>query len=219
MNEHVMEHLSDYLDDELDPVTTRAVARHLAGCQDCSATLNQLKTVKNWAPGFTGLPTAHDLWPGVKGEIEKPGRTALPWHGRRVTIGMPLLLAASVVLLLLSGAVVTLLRRGPGSNHVVATQTVRPGWNFEKAGLTDQQYDTAITQLEQLLATSDSVLEPGTLQVIRQSLTKIDKAIDDARLAIARDSNNAFLRASIAANQRRKLALLRTAAQAVTAKS
>jgi hypothetical protein len=39
-----------------------------------------------------------------------------------------------------------------------------------------QQYDTAVAQMEQLLATSDSVLEPGTLQVIRQSLMKIDKA-------------------------------------------
>lgn len=221
MNEHVMDQLSDYLDDELDPVTTKAVARHLAECPACSATLGQLRAVKAWAPGFTGLPTADDLWPSVKDGIEKPARTTLPWHGRQVTIGMPLLLAASVVLLLLSATVVTLMRRGTdgSSTGVPMIPVQHAGWNDSTQQATNDQYDAAVVQLEALLATNDTLIEPGTLKVIRQSLMKIDKAIDDARLAIARDSNNAFLRASIAANQRRKLALLRTAAQAVTAKS
>jgi hypothetical protein len=218
MSEHMLDQLSDYLDDELDPVATAAVARHLAECQACAETLEQLRAVRTWAPGYTGLPTSGDLWPQVKRGIATPARTTLPWHGRRVTIGMPLLLAASVVLMLLSATAVTLLRHG---QTISPDSTVRGpgGWNFTVAGTTDQQYDTAVAQLEELLATNDTLLEPGTLQVIRQSLMKIDQAIADARVAIARDSNNAFLRASIAANMRRKLALLRTAAQAVTAKS
>lgn len=221
MNEHPMDQLSAYLDGELNPVVAAQVERHLAECQHCAAALRQLRAVKAWAPGYAGLPTARDLWPAVKQGIEMPARSPLPWQGRRVSVGMPLLLAASLVLLLLSATVVVLLRRAPATSAAVVAEQPHAagGWDIQKAGLTDQQYDTAVAQLEQLLATSDSVLKPGTLQVIRQSLTKIDKAIDDARLAIARDSNNAFLRASIAANQRRKLALLRTAAQAVAAKS
>jgi hypothetical protein len=221
MSEHMLDQLSDYLDDELDSVAGAAVARHLAECQACAETLEQLRAVRTWAPGYSGLPTSRDLWPQVKRGIGTRARTTLPWHGRRVTIGMPLLLAASVILVLLSATVVTLMRRGPADTVDSTSVVIRKHgkWDYQKAGLTDQQYDTAVAQMEQLLATRDSVLEPGTLQVIRQSLMKIDKAIDDARQAIARDSNNAFLRASIAANMRRKLDLLRTAAQAVTAKS
>lgn len=218
MSEHMTEQLSAYLDGELDSVSTAAVERHLAQCQACAGTLDQLRAVKTWAPGYTGLPTAQDLWPAVKRGIDTPARRTLPWHGRRVTIGVPLLLAASVILMLLSATAVMLIRRGSVSGP--DSVAVGPGgWNTMEAGITDQQYDTAVAQLEELLATNDTLIEPGTLQVIRQSLMKIDKAIDDARVAIARDSNNAFLRASIAANMRRKLALLRTAAQAVTAQS
>jgi len=220
MSEHMLDQLSDYLDDELDSVAGAAVARHLAECQACAETLEQLRAVRTWAPGYAGLPTSRDLWPQVKRGIEAPAKTTLPWHGRRVTIGVPLLLAASVILVLLSATVVTLMRRGtPRVADTTGIIAEAPGWDWSKAQLIDRQYDTAVAQLEQFLATSDSVLEPGTLQVIRQSLMKIDKAIDDARLAIARDSNNSYLQASIAANRQRKLALLRTAAQAVTAKS
>jgi len=217
MSEHMLDQLSDYLDDELDSLASAAVARHLAECQACADTLEQLRAVRTWAPAYTGLPTAGDLWPQVKHGIEPPAKTTLPWHGRRVTIGVPLLLAASVILVLLSATVVMLMGRGTASNHAI----VEPdhGWNPIVASTTDRQYDAAVAQLETLLAANDSLLEPGTLQVIRQSLMKIDKAIDDAQLAIARDSNNSYLQASIAANRQRKLALLRTAAQAVTAKS
>lgn len=219
MSEHLIDQLSAYLDGELDPFAAAQVERHLAECQACAATLSQLGAVKAWAPGYAGQQTARDLWPAVKSGIETPARTTLPWHGRRVTMGLPLLLAAGVVLMLLSATVVMLLRPQGVSADSTGAVSSHLGWDITKAQLTDDQYDTAVAQLEALLASNDSALEPATLQVIRQSLAKIDKAIDDARIAIARDSNNAFLRASIAANQRRKLALLRTAAQAATAKT
>ena len=219
MSDHVVEQLSLHLDGELDPVSSAAIERHLAECQACSETLEQLRAVKSWAPGYAGMPTSRDLWPSVKRVIEAPARPSLPWHGRRVTLGVPLLLAASVVLMLLSATVVLLMRPGSGSVQDSTTAAAHAGWDVRKAGITDQEYDVAVAQLEELLAANDSLLEPGTLEVIRQSLVKIDQAIEDARLAIARDSNNAFLEASIAANRQRKLALLRTAAQAVTAKS
>lgn len=221
MSEHMSEQLSAYLDGELDTLSSAALERHLATCQACAATLEQLKAVKTWAPGYTGLPTSHDLWPAVHRKIQTPARTTLPWHGRRLTIGVPLLLAASVILVLLSATVVMLLRPGGAIGRDSTIVAVEPGhsWDPIQAGLVDREYDAAVVQLEELLAANDTLLEPGTLKVIRQSLMKIDKAIDDARLAIARDSNNAFLQASIAANRQRKLALLRTAAQAVTAKS
>lgn len=220
MSEHSVEQLSAYLDGELDAVSSAAVERHLESCQACAETLSQLKAVKAWAPGYAGLPTSRDLWPSVKAEIERPAKPALPWHGRRVTVGVPLLLAAAVVLMLLSATMVMMMRRGtPGLNETTSVLVRPAGWDPSKQQVTDDQYDAAIAQLEAVLATNDTMLEPGTLKVIRQSLMKIDKAIDEARLAIASDSNNAFLRASIAANMRRKLDLLRTAAQAVAATS
>ena len=92
-------------------------------------------------------------------------------------------------------------------------------FNVELANATDEQYDAAVEQLEAILASNDTALEPETLRVIRQSLVTIDKAIDDARAAIAQDSTNDFLNASIQQNMRRKLEILRTATLAATAKS
>lgn len=135
---------------------------------------------------------------------------------------VPHLLAAGIALMLLSAGAMWLARskQQPLGPEVSGSfPTVSKTWSSYKAAATEKQYDQAVAQLEGILAGSDSILEPGTLKVIRESLATIDRAILDAREAIARDSNNSYLNASIALNMRRKLDILRTAAQAVAAKS
>lgn len=224
MNDHLGEQLSAYLDGELDSAAAAAVERHLAECADCRAALKQLGLVKQWAPGFAGVPASGELWGKVLKGIERPAPIAKPqiaWHGRRINVGMPMLLAASIALVLIGAGVVYSLRpREQPSVVAVAVSTLERGWDPIRASNTAQKYDAAVAELETILNSSATSLEPATLKVIRESLARIDTAIAQARAAIARDSSgNKFLERSIEGYQKRKLALLRTAAQAVSAQS
>jgi len=58
-------------------------------------------------------------------------------------------------------------------------------------------------------------LEPKTLKVIEENLRIIDRAIAEARSAIAADPANSYLRSQVAANMRRKLDILRQATDVI----
>jgi len=223
MHDQFMEQLSAYLDQELSDRDQAAVAQHLEECSACRQALAEMRTITVWAPTYQGLPTNRDLWPAIESQLPRSELSKTiklqGWRARRVSIRVPLLIAAAVVLMLLSAGAMWLARSD--QLRIAQGSAVGPakGWDVQRASNTEQEYDTAVAQLEQILAAGDSTLDPSTLRVIRESLTKIDQAILDARQAIARDSNNSYLNASIALNMRRKLDILRTAAQAVSAKS
>lgn len=227
MHDQFIEQLSDYVDGELSRPARTRLEQHLVECAECSRTVGQIRQVAAWAPTYEGIAPAHDLWPQVESQLSPARSTATRqagerWFGRRITMRVPHLLAAGIALMLLSAGAMWLARskQQPLGPEVSGSfPTVSKTWSSYKAAATEKQYDQAVAQLEGILAGSDSILEPGTLKVIRESLATIDRAILDAREAIARDSNNSYLNASIALNMRRKLDILRTAAQAVAAKS
>jgi hypothetical protein len=78
-----------------------------------------------------------------------------------------------------------------------------------------QAFDQAVGELEQVLAQGRNRLEPRTLQIIEENLRVIDRAIAEARAAIAADPANAYLSGQVAANMHRKLEILRRAATAI----
>jgi putative zinc finger protein len=87
------------------------------------------------------------------------------------------------------------------------------------AGLDDAGYDRAVRDLERVLDAGRSRLDSTTVATIEGSLAKIDAAIAEARAAIQRDPANAYLRRQIASNMRRKVDLLRVAANAIAART
>jgi hypothetical protein len=223
MHDTIMQQLTAYADGELKPAERETVERHLADCAQCRRALEGIRAVKAWAPRYEGSAPSRDLWRNIESRLgTRPiGSGAMPpaWHGRRVSVRVPLLVAAAIALLVLGAAATRLFQ----SNQVIQQGGVpvieAKHWDPAQEQLTNSQYDAAVTELEAILATNDSALEPATLKVIRESLATIDKAIADARQAIADDSTNDYLNASIAQNMRRKLGILRMAAQAATAKS
>lgn len=223
MHDTIMQQLSAYSDGELKPAERESVDRHLAECAECRRVLEGIRAVKAWAPTYQGTAPSKDLWRNIESRLgTRPigsGPMKPAWHGRKVSVRLPLLAAAAVTLLLLGAAATRLFL----SNQVVSDSVplVQAGhnWNSAREDSTNNQYDAAIAELEAVLRSNGDALEPATLQVIHESLASIDKAIDDARKAIAADSTNDYLNASIAQNMRRKLGILRMAAQAATAKS
>ena len=76
-------------------------------------------------------------------------------------------------------------------------------------------YDAAVGDLERVLAQGRDHLDAKTLKVIEDNLRIIDRAIAEARSAIAADPANGYLRSQVAANMRRKLDILRQATDVI----
>ncbi|HEX9108666.1 MAG TPA: zf-HC2 domain-containing protein [Longimicrobiales bacterium] len=82
----------------------------------------------------------------------------------------------------------------------------------EARGLSaDRAYDSAVSDMERLLRRERSRLQPETVKVLEASLADIDRAIAEARRALARDPANVYLNDHLAESMRLKLELLRTA--------
>jgi hypothetical protein len=62
-------------------------------------------------------------------------------------------------------------------------------------------------------------LDTTTVRVLERNLALIDRAIADARRALAADPSNSYLNAHLAQTMRRKIDLLRQAADLVAARS
>ena len=74
-------------------------------------------------------------------------------------------------------------------------------------------YDAAVTQLEQAAARSEGRLDPRTTRVLEESMATIDRAIADARAALAADPANAYLHRHLDRTMKQKLDLLQQAAK------
>lgn len=71
------------------------------------------------------------------------------------------------------------------------------------------RYDATINELQGALQASRSRLDPHTVQIVEQNLALIDKAIAEARAALAADPASPYLNAHLASTMRRKVALLK----------
>jgi hypothetical protein len=123
MNDDWTDRLSEYLDDELTPDERRAIERHLAGCEACAATLEELGRVVERARSLPARAPAADLWTGIAERIDAPlaagGRVPAfrPRAPHRVSFTLPQLAAASVLLAVVSGGVAWRLAGRPEGLH------------------------------------------------------------------------------------------------------
>ncbi|TMQ71489.1 MAG: hypothetical protein E6K81_09965 [Candidatus Eisenbacteria bacterium] len=155
------------------------------------------------------------------------------WWRRRLDLAVPQLAAAAVVLVLLSAGAMWLLLHGSGTRGPAVTgvtpvapppvAAARP--ESTQAPLAaaappaspalvtagNAGYDAAVAELEDALASGRGRLDPRTLRVVEQNLRVIDRALDEARRAVAADPGNTWLRSHLAATMKRKVDLLRSA--------
>jgi hypothetical protein len=76
-----------------------------------------------------------------------------------------------------------------------------------------------VADLQRVLEAGRGTLDTATVRVIEKNLARIDRAIADARRALAADPGNAYLNAHLAQTMRRKIDLLRQAATIVASRS
>ena len=213
MHDQITDRLSEYVDDELASTERAAVDTHLAGCAECSAVLDDLRSIVAAAGRLPGSMPDRELWAGVTDRIGAKNRV-LPLALRtrkRFSFTAPQLAAAGIILMLLSGGLVYMVR--PQMQPVAtAADTAPPATPVvAPASLVDPQYEDAAADLEQILAQGRGRLDPQTVRVLEQNLQAIDAAIAQSRRALEADPANAFLNSHLESARQRKLALLRRA--------
>jgi anti-sigma factor RsiW len=142
MTDKWMDRLSEYLDDELTPAERTQLEAHLAGCAECSATLQGLEQVMARARALPLLAPQSDLWQGIAQRITAQATTSTehveepPVEGvvdlrqfanrkkLRLSFSVPQLAAAGIVLMLVSGASVFLALRGTRNAQIPGVPTV-----------------------------------------------------------------------------------------------
>lgn len=224
MNDHWTDRLSEYLDGDLAPGERGALEAHLESCASCRTTLAELRRVVARAQALEDTPPARDLWPAIARRLQPAGAVAdfaarrgrRPAAARRVSLTWVQLAAAALVLMAVSaGAVVTALRgRGPAAAPAVAPIALAPapdGAATPAAWTTSTRYDAAVAELEQVLQQHRAELDTATVRVLEKNLLIIDRAIAEARAALAADPSSAYLNHHLARTMRRKLDLLRRA--------
>jgi anti-sigma factor RsiW len=221
MSDQWTDRLSEYLDGEMKGSERAFLEAHLERCEDCQDTLAGLRRVLMRARSLEDRPPATDLWAGVAERIGAPARTVVLPARRRFTFSLPQLLAAGITLVVLSASGAWMLHPGV---QTVAVQPVPVA--SENASVTPvgapsaaQSYDAAVHDLEQVLEEGRGRLDSATVRVLEQNLALIDRAIAEARRAVAADSANVYLNTHLAQTMRRKVDLLRQAAALVAAVS
>lgn len=227
MHEDWTDRLSDYLDGELSDAEQRAVAAHIADCDSCARTLEELRHVVTVARTAAPVDPPADLWSQISARIEstegaRPVVLTGPW--RRFSFTLPQMAAASLLLAVLSGWAAMRLF-APTAQPAVASNTAGAGTettvgarsdagsDVARAAVSfdDTEYDAAVADLERALQNGRGRLDPTTVKVVEDNLTIIDQAVDEARRALAEDPANGYLSGYLVETRRRKLDLLRQA--------
>ncbi|HET7296585.1 MAG TPA: zf-HC2 domain-containing protein [Gemmatimonadales bacterium] len=213
MRDQWIDRLSEYVDGDLAASERAALEAHLAACAGCRTTLEELRRVVARAQTLDERPPAADLWPGIARQIgvARPVERGTRLR-RRLSFTVPQLAAASVALALLSGGAAWLLVRQSVVAPPRVTADAAPPLLSAPASAADRRYATQVADLERALDSGRGRLDTTTVRVIEKNLAIIDRAIRDARSALAADPANAYLNLHLAQEMRRKLELLRQAA-------
>jgi alkylhydroperoxidase family enzyme len=228
MSEHATERLSAYLDGDLAAPDREAVERHLAGCRECAAVLEDLGRLARDAGELEDREPVADLWPGIAGRLASrtsprvvPIDGALARGRRRFSFTMPQLAAAAIALVVLSGAAVWWGSPRPGD---VALDRSLPadGPAPETAGVlvsleADAAYSDALADLERAFEASRDQLDPATVATVERNLAIIDEAIRQTVEALRADPGSTFLYDHLERSRRQKLDVLRQATPALQA--
>ena len=215
--------LSDYVDGELSDAEQRQVAAHLADCPACRATVADLEAVVARARSLPAAEPAADLWSGIAARLEPRAPQAAEVR-RSVSLSLPQLLAASVLLAAASGWLATRLVAPPPAVPVTveradggapADLAPAPPDRVVPASLDSAEYDEAVADLKLALDKGRGSLDPATVLILEENLHTISRAVSEARQALADDPANGYLSGYLVDTQRRQLDLLRQTAALV----
>ncbi len=217
--------LSRYVDDDLEPGERRALETHVQRCAECRDTVEQLRCVRTWARSHPGVPPRRDVWPNVAAAIRQPARgraaggrdvaQSRRWSWLPATRVQALAAGISLVAVAAGSWWMSRKTMPVAVIREIATATWEPsiGPSAKSAILAAQTYSAAIAQLEQAVFGDPMSMDTSTVRLVKEQLAIVDRAIAEARAALAGDPNSGYLADHFANMMRKKLAVLRNVAR------
>jgi anti-sigma factor RsiW len=212
--------LVDLVDGRLDGAQQRDAERHLDGCANCRALVDDLRSIRAAAfmldrrepraETLARLQAAIAAEPAPKARVLSFSRRSLGEGGWAVWLG-----AAAALVLATAIGILPLLNRAPkphddsGPAAVGAEQpevTVESVTaEFEAA---EKHYQKAIDDLQTIANKDTGELDPQVASVLQKNLTVIDQAITESRAALKSQPSNSSAQSGLFDALRSKVALL-----------
>jgi anti-sigma factor RsiW len=228
--------LGEYMDGTLDADARARLERHLAGCEQCRRTADDLARIREMAATLPERTPPDRVWVRVANELERQAGTGTParrgwfaWAQTRMAAPRPgatrrlVPLAAAAVVLLGAAVGYFAFTRGapapgrtasagaggaPGGTVVRASDDDLVRSVQEELTLAESHYDKAIAGLEQIARAGQGTLDPQVAATLQKNLAVIDQAIADSRLALKSQPTSQLAQESLFEAFRRKVALL-----------
>lgn len=224
MHDPWTDRLSEYLDGELGAAEMELLERHLTGCDECRATLQQLQDVVAAAHSLEDREPARDLWAGIAAGLAAeprqtgPDAAVLPLRrraGRRFSMSAPQLAAAALLLMAFSAGAAWLISGAAGNGGPADYQqgTIYHAANGSAPDvrLVSDAPAEAPVDLAATLDAARATLDPATVEVLERSIESINAAIADAHAALEADPGNPYLQRQLDSTLERRDAVIRRA--------
>jgi anti-sigma factor RsiW len=219
--EELNEALVDLVDGRLDGAEQRGVERHLEGCANCRALVEDLRSIRAAAFMLDRREPKAETWsklqaaiaaePAPRGRLlDMPRRS---FGSSRTNWAVWLGAAAALVLATVLG-LLPLMNRAESdhddSTQVESAQTPEPTVEsvtaeFEAA---EKHYQKAIDDLQAIANKDTGELDPQVASVLQKNLTVIDQAITESRTALRMQPSSANAQNGLFDALRSKVALL-----------
>jgi anti-sigma factor RsiW len=223
------EALVDFVDGRLDPAKQRTVERHLEVCDQCSALVTDLRTIRAAAfmldrhePGpavWTRLQAAVAAEPPPKsrGLLAMPAALGRPRLGAVSNWPVWLGAAAALVLATVIGLLPLISRdanppAGAAAEAEAEISVESVAAEFEAA---EKHYQKAIDDLQTIANKDTGELDPQVASVLQKNLTVIDQAISESRAALQSQPASTNAQDGLFDALRTKVALLQTTVELI----
>ena len=220
--EDLNEALVDLVDGRLDGARQRIVERHLEGCQNCRALVEDLRSIRAAAFMLDRREPKAETWSRLQTAIAAepaPKRhvLALPGAVRRSLGegGWPVWLGAAAALILATViSLWPLLNRPEAAHDDTAQQTGDPAAEVTVESVTaefeaaEKHYQKAIDDLQTIANKDTGELDPQVAAVLQKNLTVIDQAITESRDALRSQPSSSNAQSGLFDALRSKVALL-----------
>jgi len=178
--------------------------------------------VRDAASTLPVLDAPDRVWLQIAGRLRQEGRiheVSTPARARRAYVAW--LAAAAALVVVIGGAALMLKRPTPAPVTRTATATTPAQGNGGNAApaksveavqtevdAAQQQFETAIANLEKVTKANQSALDPGTSKTIEKNLGIIDQAIAENRAAVKAEPASVAARETLFEALRQKVSLL-----------
>ena len=205
--------IHDYVDDTLSAFDRAAVERHLSGCGECRALVDDLHEIRRATRSLERREPPVRAWTRIERaiQLEAEERATRPPRGSRaVWLG----LAAAAVLVIATVVGLRFLPRAGGNGAAIqragGTMSSEATAQSIEAELraAETHYENAIKGLEQIANAGTGTLDPRTAATLQKNLSVVDQAISESRAALRVEPTSEPAQQSLIDSFKTKMALL-----------